>query len=232
MHTRHAFHQTKEIDAVPAFSQKNCPSSSCSRAQRLTDVLPSSLFPPSEETKKRAKEIRELKAANHRSQLDKQRHKMMQSGASSDEVKRIQLTRAKRIEKRRAKLKAKQKDKLVDVKRMKELKKQNLEKIQRIKEEEKIKKQKQKLQVKMREQALIKKREEEKKKREEEQFKRYLEKMQLEEEKMMAAETAIEKLEREEMELIQMLRATQNDQRNAYEDLENALGEELPGGDA
>ena len=77
-----------------------------------------------DETKKRAKEIRELKAANHRSQLDKHRTKMMQSGASSDEVKRIQLTRAKRIEKRRTKMKAKQKDKLVDVKRMKELKKQ------------------------------------------------------------------------------------------------------------
>ena len=56
--------------------------------------------------------------------------------------------------------------------------------------------------------------------------------MQMEEDKMMAAESAIEKLEREEMELIQRLRSTQNDQRNAYEDLENALGEELPSADA
>lgn len=181
-----------------------------------------------DETKKRAKEIRNLKTENYKSQLDKQRSKMLESGASSDEVRRIQLNRSQTTQKRREKLKQKQRERMVDVKRMKEIKKENLDRIQKIKEEEKARKQKQKLLVKERERKLQEAKRARQRKLEEAHFRRYLEKIQDEQSKMEDAERRIEQMEKEEMALIQRLRQTQDKQRNAYEDLETALGEEFP----
>lgn len=179
------------------------------------------------ETKRRAGEIVRMKKRNADNLRRKELEKASQGNVIGKEQQSIAMRRKKAQNDRNYRMKDKISGKLAAVRKQKEIKARNAAEIKQRQQEEILRKKRQKALIKHREAMLKAEKERKEKEKREKQRRIYLARLEEERKKREAADRQIEQMEAEEMRLIERLRATQEAQRNAYEQLELALAEEV-----